>query len=378
MAELTTQYAPAERAGAEELAKDHEALMKPLVSRKLLDSFPEPAVVLNRQRQIVMANDKLEKMLGKDAGKLVGLRPGEALNCVHANDCEGCGTAEFCRNCGAVRAIWKSQVTRKVDVQECRLTYRTAEGTASLDLRVWATPVPELGDYTVFAVRDTTDEKRRRVLERIFFHDVLNAAGALQGMMKMIGEEDGEEWNRGDMDIARHLAEEVIAEISAQRDLLAAERGELPAALQTIDAGELLKRLCVGYAHHSVAQDKKLAEPAVQGDTRIRTSENVLFRTLGNLVKNALEASAAGQVVRTGFTNDGKTAEFWVNNETVMPRNVQLQVFQRSFSTKEGTGRGVGTYSVKLLTERYLKGNVEFSSQEGKGTTFWVRLPGKV
>jgi sensor histidine kinase regulating citrate/malate metabolism len=57
-----------------------------------------------------------------------------------------------------------------------------------------------------------------------------------------------------------------------------------------------------------------------------------------------------------------------------MPPEVQLQIFQRSFSTK-GKGRGVGTYSMKLLTERYLGGKLAFTSAAGEGTTFtaWVR-----
>ncbi len=57
-----------------------------------------------------------------------------------------------------------------------------------------------------------------------------------------------------------------------------------------------------------------------------------------------------------------------------MPREVQLQIFQRSFSTK-GLGRGLGTYSVRLLTERYLKGSVSFTSSAEFGTTFRVRCP---
>ncbi|MFA7348153.1 MAG: ATP-binding protein, partial [Desulfurivibrionaceae bacterium] len=57
-----------------------------------------------------------------------------------------------------------------------------------------------------------------------------------------------------------------------------------------------------------------------------------------------------------------------------MPENVQLQIFQRSFSTK-GTGRGLGTYSIKLLGERYLKGRVSFTSTPEKGTTFRFRCP---
>ncbi len=54
---------------------------------------------------------------------------------------------------------------------------------------------------------------------------------------------------------------------------------------------------------------------------------------------------------------DAEMIEFWVHNHAVMPESVQRQVFQRSFTTK-GRGRGLGTYSVKLLTERYLEGGL--------------------
>jgi sensor histidine kinase regulating citrate/malate metabolism len=54
---------------------------------------------------------------------------------------------------------------------------------------------------------------------------------------------------------------------------------------------------------------------------------------------------------------------------------VQLQIFQRSFSTKGDRGRGVGTYSIKLLGEQYLQGATGFESDAANGTTFWLRLP---
>ncbi|MCP4426270.1 MAG: ATP-binding protein, partial [Chloroflexi bacterium] len=57
-----------------------------------------------------------------------------------------------------------------------------------------------------------------------------------------------------------------------------------------------------------------------------------------------------------------------------MPRDVQLQVFQRSFSTK-GSGRGLGTYSMKLLSERYLDGRVSFQSSLAEGTIFIGMYP---
>ena len=91
------------------------------------------------------------------------------------------------------------------------------------------------------------------------------------------------------------------------------------------------------------------------------------------LLKNALEASSAGQTIDVAF-HDSPVPMFSIHNESVMPQSVQLQVFQRSFSTKEERGRGLGTYSVKLLVERYLKGTVAFSSSAERGTTFTVTL----
>jgi sensor histidine kinase regulating citrate/malate metabolism len=57
-----------------------------------------------------------------------------------------------------------------------------------------------------------------------------------------------------------------------------------------------------------------------------------------------------------------------------MPSEVQLQVFQRSFSTK-GAGRGLGTYSMKLISERYLQGCVSFVSTAPDGTVFSADYP---
>jgi len=58
----------------------------------------------------------------------------------------------------------------------------------------------------------------------------------------------------------------------------------------------------------------------------------------------------------------------------VIDKKVKLQIFQRSFSTK-GSNRGVGTYSIKLFVENYMKGTVWFESNESEGTTFKVDLP---
>ena len=88
-------------------------------------------------------------------------------------------------------------------------------------------------------------------------------------------------------------------------------------------------------------------------------------------IKNALEAARPGQMVTICCRPVETDVEFSVHNPNEIPRKVQLQIFQRSFSTK-GVGRGLGTYSMKFLSERYLHGNVAFASTAEDGTTFYA------
>ncbi|MHB8902919.1 MAG: ATP-binding protein [Thermoguttaceae bacterium] len=101
----------------------------------------------------------------------------------------------------------------------------------------------------------------------------------------------------------------------------------------------------------------------------------LLARVHGNMIKNAVEATPEGERVTIGCEDRGRHVAFVVSNPTVMPEKVSLQIFQRSFSTKGEAGRGIGTYSIKLLGETYLGGRVSFTSRDPEGTTFTLVVP---
>jgi hypothetical protein len=371
-----TYFADAERARQEVLERQHERMTaNPLVAA-LLDSFPEPAAILNRQRQIVLANDRMASLAGASApAALVGQRMGEAIGCEYSQEPpNGCGTTPACELCGAAKAIQATQTTGQAAREACRITLSPARGHESLDLGVWTTPVDLDGQaFTVFAIKDTSAEQRRQVLERMFFHDVLNSAGGLRSLLEDLPEVlagEAAELTHG----ASHLARQVVEEIESQRDLAAAERGELETRPEAVNVRELLEEILVLYRHHSVAHGRNLVAELGAGPETIEVDRVLLRRVLGNLVKNALEASRAGQTVTIRYEGEGRPG-FEVHNEGVMPEAVRLQVFRRSFSTKLGPGRGVGTYSARLLTERYLGGTLHFRSEDAEGTTFTVTLP---
>jgi signal transduction histidine kinase len=372
---MGTHFAPAERAAKKELLGQAESLVHYPLPSHMFDMMPNIVLILNKQRQIVFANQVCLDLLGKtDTSSIIGLRPGEALDCIYsAVSAGGCGTTKFCKHCGAVKAILDSQLGKKA-VEECQLTRKKDGITQALDLLVWATPCEFNNEqFTVFTMTDISHEKRRRALERIFFHDVINTAGGIKGFLDFIVNEDAY-LSRDDLLLIHEFSAKLLDEIRAQRDLIAAESNELLVTKVDINSMTFLKKMVLMYNNHEVAKGKQIVISEGMEALDFSNDPVILGRIMGNLIKNALEATNPGGTIAVGCNRIENKINFWIFNRSSIPEDSQLQMFKRSFSTK-GAGRGLGTYSIKLLTERYLGGNVSFSSSSENGTTFNVSLP---
>jgi len=371
---VDTFFAPPARAEPDELQRQYDAFRN-YHCTGMVNSLPALVLVLNAARQIVFANKSfLGLVRASRMEDILGQRPGEALNCVHASAGPGgCGTSVFCSECGAVRSILAS-IEGRLGTEECHLLRQDGACMEALDLLVTAVPFELNGDaFTVFSIMDISHQNRRRALERIFFHDIMNTAGGLKGLLEMLKDEVPPHL-REDIGVLHISFERMLDEIAAQRQLMAAEAGELEVRAITLKSSDVLQAVRDIYRRHDAALGKLLELSEDTAVVWLETDYTLLLRVLGNMVKNALEATAQGGRVVLGCADEGEEAVFWVRNEAVMNASTLLNVFKRSFSTK-GLGRGLGTYSMKLLGERYLGGQVSFTSQDGEGTVFRIRLP---
>lgn len=392
-----TEFLPPGRASADDIRRDRELVENADGLLEMLRRTPCMVMLLNERRQLVWANDATLMAVEKapvrvstagampriEEGErsavleaLLGRRPGELLSCIHAAETAGgCGTTRFCRNCGAAKALLAAGRNERA-VEECRLLVDRGGTVEAMDFRIWSSPL-RLGDrdFLYFAALRIDDEKRRDFLERIFLHDILNAAGALRSVAGLLDDPhmDADLRSRFLRDV-ENLADQVVRELQSHRLLLDAESGELevrPEPLRTVDL--LMLRVAAIEADETFAGRTVRIDPRSE-DVDLRADPVLLSRVLGNMVKNAVEASERGQVVTLRARAEGDAAVFEVHNPSVMPQEVRDQVFQRSFSTR-GHGRGLGTWSMKMLAERYLRGTITFTSEPGRGTTFSLRIP---
>ena len=377
---METYFAPAGRDLKETILASYAEITAFKYINEVFNTLPFIAGILNDKRQIIYSNRTLlDTFRYHSLEEILGNRPGEVFRCIHSSEMPGgCGTSETCRYCSAVKTILESQEKKIRVTDHCRLTVMIDQKEECLDVEVTATPFSvENKEYTVFTIKDISAQKRKEVLEKIFFHDILNTASTLQGLVDLLKQLTNPVKIKQFIDLLDETTRDLTEEIFSQRYLLSAENGELTTKLSAIDTLRFITSLKEDFKNNETALGKKIIIDKTSGSINAITDPALLRRVLINMLKNALEASAEEEQVILYCGEKDAHVIFSVHNSTYLPRNIQLQLFQRSFSTK-GKGRGLGTYSMKLLGERYLHGHVFFETDQKTGTTFYLKIPARL
>jgi len=336
-----------------------------------VESVSQMVLILNKNHQIVYANKSYLDFFhtpGKEF--LLGKRPGDGFHCRNTVCTKyACGTSKFCDSCGAAKSI-REAVAGNRSTNDCKI--QTAENE-TIDLRVTASPLEfEEQELTMFSITDISHETKRRSLERIFIHDILNIAGGISGLSAILKELDDPEEIRDIAETIGNAAQNLIDEIQTQREISSAERGDLNLRFTEVQTLNVLTELKELYANHDLNNGKPIIITEFENHS-IVTDRTLLKRILGNMIKNALEEFVTDDQISISCTGRGDKVRFRVHNNSVIPQQIQNDLFKRFCSTKQ-IGRGIGTYSMKLLGEKYLKGKVSFNSTPETGTSFYFDL----
>ncbi len=368
-----TKFAPAERANREEIERQIAIFRDNAILNEFLNKVATVFVIINKYRQIVYMNNGALEFTGLgDITSIIGERPGETIGCIHSKEeAGGCGTTESCTYCGVILAVLESQ-KGKLSIKEARLILGSDE--KAYDLRIWASPfVINNEDFTAVTLQDIQNEKWRSFLEQKFFHDILNTATGLQGTINLLINYK-EKVNTDElMGRVQSITKNLIEEIQSQQLLIAAENDILEISPSIFNSIELLNNVVMTYENHDSTKGMILRITQDSKNVEINSDQTLLRRILGNMIKNAIEAVPENSTITLGCKVEGEKINYWVHNPGFIPRNIQLQIFNRSFSTK-GHGRGLGTYSMKLLSS-FLNGKVTFTTSEENGTTFNITIP---
>ena len=284
------------------------------------------------------------------------ISPGDLLKCQNALHSKGCGCHANCSKCALRNMVSKSLETETKMNADVKLLL---DKNNQFDFKAISTPIFDEGKkYAIVLLIDLTTDNRELMMERIFFHDVINLAGAMNTLVDCVENSNREEM----MAVIKDVSSQLMEELTSQKNLIYAQKGILETHNSILIAKETLQKIHEELS--KVAMNRfsvNLIVDTQLSDEQIEEDPVLLHRVLLNMIKNACEASRPGEyVIIGGYSTDDRVV-FSVHHNGVIPDDIKSHKFINGNSSK-GAGRGLGTYSIKLLGENYLNGKVWFTS----------------
>lgn len=209
-------------------------------------------------------------------------------------------------------------------------------------------------------------------------HDMRAPLRGMRGFAEMIREYCAECQKEEPKDLMRRITVSADRMDALIRDALSyskSVRQELP--LELVDVWALLRGMLDSYPEFQPSK----AQIEIRGELPVvMANEAGLTQCFSNLLANAVKFVKPGQkpeILIWAEEEDG-WAKIWVEDKgkgigiprSMLPHRV-FHMFSRGQNTYEGTG--IGLALVRKAIER-MGGEVGASSEEGKGSKFWLRL----
>ncbi len=343
--------------------------------KNLMDALPIHVGFISTDRKVVFTNDPDQARSNEDVLHVLNVTIGQPIGCKKLDKHTTCGNAPYCRNCEINEII--TTCFSSGQEQQREITLRPYKSLLPQTYHVKASPFKlEKGNYLMLSFENITPEMRKRMMERIFHHDVLNKVNNLQHFVFLAQQKMDKESEMSRMGSAIVTGLEKI--INGQRALSKAEHDELEIHTTAVTVTSVFEELANFFAYPAYGHKFQTHLPPNIASSTVITDKELLITLLIQMIQNAVEASPLSTPIEIGCKEiASKIYRFWVYNKQHISEEDKKFIFLPSFSTK-GINRGLGTYIIKLFGEGYLGGKVGFYSSPAEGTTFYIDLPDEI
>ncbi len=202
--------------------------------------------------------------------------------------------------------------------------------------------------WTIDLIRKTKDFDRKEIMERLDEIDEGN-----QRMIRLVNDL---------LDVAR------------------VEQGRMNLKPKKVFLDEIAHSLIEEYQSLAKASNVKLVLQKEDDIPLIKIDPQGVGLVIRNLIDNAIKYTKGGGTVRVKLTSEKNKIRCEIQDEGVgIPKKDQRNIFHKFFRSQnimkyQTVGSGLGLFIAKAVIDES-DGEIDFWSEEGKGTTFWFELP---
>jgi signal transduction histidine kinase len=328
--------------------------------RGLLESAPDAMVIVDEVGRIVLVNAATERLFGYSRSQLLG-KPAETLLPVSSGD--------------DLSGLHSDGSVFPVEISHSPL--QTEDG-----------PMESMAIRDITARKQIEAELMQASRAKSDFlsgmsHELRTPLNAVVGFAELLQIKSADRLTPKQQEYVGHILEggnHLLVLVTQLLDLAGIEAGRLNLSILSVDAGIILRYVygLMAPLAEKAGVDFVLDVPTAIADAR--ADELRLRQVLINLLSNAIKYNHnGGQVVLTALAVEEGGIRFMVTDNGVgIPlerRDELFQPFNRlGAEHSDVSGTGIGLAFSRRVVEA-MGGTVGFTSEVGKGSSFWVDLP---
>ena len=172
----------------------------------------------------------------------------------------------------------------------------------------------------------------------------------------------------------------LLALVNDILDMEKIEAGQLEYAFEPIDLSDVLPKAIEANEAYGIEFGVDFQLEPIEPNSWVNGDETRLNQVITNLLSNAAKFSDRSGEVKIAVTQMGQHYRLSVSDQGPgIPADFRTQIFEKftqvdGSNTRRTSGTGLGLSISKAIVEKH-DGQIDFESELGKGTTFFIDLP---
>jgi len=273
-----------------------------------------------------------------------------------------------------IKVITKDGKTKWVEMRATQINYSSKPAVMGnlVDITEKKKAGSELRKY---AEELEKTNKLKDIFIDILRHDLLNPISVIEGMSRLVLEEEDREDIRRELNLILKNVEKVKSLIE-RASLLGKLESKEKLEFKQIELREIINEVIEDYSQ--ISKEKIIKIKANLPSKEIIIEANPIIREVfSNLISNAMKYSPENTTIEVGLQEKNNKILCYVKDEgTGIPDEYKKSIFERfKRIKKEGVkGSGLGLAIVKRLVELH-NGRVWVEDNKPRGSIFYVELP---